>query len=61
MEEAKKPWTSKTLWVALIVAVAAFIPGSKEIVGEGGANVALILSTVFAVLRIVTKGKISIE
>lgn len=56
-----KPWLSKTLWMSLLVAVAAFFPAVSKFVAENPQAVLTILSLVFGVLRLVTKGRISIE
>lgn len=58
-QESKKPWQSKTLWVNLIVAAAAFFPAigpylTPEVLG----TVFLVANTV---LRFVTKEKLSIK
>lgn len=57
----KKPWQSKSLWVALIVAVAAFIPGVDVFVKANLEMVGLMLGGIFGILRLISNGKISIE
>jgi len=59
--ESKKPWQSKTNWMAVIVALVAFIPGVGEYVGKNVEVVGLLLGALFAGLRMISKGKISIE
>lgn len=63
--DSKKPWQSKTVWVALVSGilgvVGAFVPSIQGYLGEGGSNVLMVMSLVFGVLRVVTQGKISIE
>ena len=53
----KKWWESKTLWINLMLAIAAFFPKVKEVVSED------ILIQAFAminiILRLVTKDKIA--
>lgn len=57
----KKPWESKTTWMALVVAVAAFVPPVQAFVTENMEMVGVILGGVFTLLRLVTKSKISIS
>lgn len=59
--ENKKPWQSKTNWMALIVAGAAFIPQVQAFIVGNPEMYGMIVGGVFAVLRAVSKGKISIE
>lgn len=59
--DAKKPYLSKTLWLTVIVSIAALIPGVGEYVSKNVEVVGLLLGAVFAGLRLVTKGKISIK
>mgnify|MGYP001287837347 CR=1 FL=1 len=58
--ETKPALQSKTLWVALIVAVAAFFPPVQSWIAGNGEIFAQVLAGVFFVLRLVTKGKISV-
>ncbi len=57
----KKPWFSKTVWMSLIVAVAAFIPGVGEYVAANVETVGIVLGVVFSALRLISNGKISID
>ena len=59
--EEKKPWSSKTIWVNLLVAVSAMIPYGpiQELLTE--ANLVMILSVVNMVLRLVSKDKIGLN
>ena len=59
--EPKKPWQSKTLWMALIVAIVPFFPAAQEFVKANPEMVGLILGGVFGLLRFITKGKIVTE
>lgn len=61
MEDSKKPWKSKTLWLALISAVAAFIPSVNAMIVAHPDGYVGIVSALFALLRLVSKDKISIE
>lgn len=57
----KAPWQSKTLWVALIGAVSAFIPAIQKIIVEHPEAYAMGLGVIFSALRLISSGKISIE
>lgn len=57
----KKPWESKTLWVSLLSAVAAFFPPVQVWVASHAEVFAMGLSGLFAVLRLVSGGKIVIS
>lgn len=59
--ESKKPYLSKTLWMAAIVAVSALIPGVGEFVAKNVEVTGILVGGVFAVLRVMTKGKVSVE
>ena len=57
----KKPWTSKTYYAAIIVAIApAFPPVAAWITANPG-MFSIGLGVLFGILRTVTKGKISIN
>ena len=58
MVDPKKPYLSKTIWMALIVAASALIPGAGEFVSKNIELVGLVVGGIFTVLRLVTKGKI---
>ncbi len=59
--QSKKPWQSKTLWLALASAVVPFVPGAKEWVAGNSELYGVIVGGVFSVLRLVTKGQVSIQ
>lgn len=61
MENVKKPWQSKTNWVALIVAVSAFIPNIQKLIVENPEAFSMAIGGVFALLRQVTKDRIVIK
>ncbi len=57
----KKPWLSKTIWVNLIVAVAAMVyPPVQDYIVAHPEVVMLVFSAVNIVLRLVTKDAIQI-
>lgn len=58
---AKRPWESKTNWVALISAIAAFVPQVQSFIVMNPESYAMILSGVFMLLRLVSKEKIIIK
>jgi hypothetical protein len=57
----KKPWQSKTLWIALIMAIAAFFPGVSAYIQASPEIFTMVLVGVFALLRFITKGGIDIS
>jgi len=59
--ETKSPLKSKTLWMALLVAVAAFIPGVGPWIAGNNEMFGIVVGGLFAALRAVTKGKLVIE
>ena len=59
--ESKKAWQSKTVWINLIAAIAAFIPAGAEWVQSHEQAFLIGFSAINIVLRLVTKDKISIE
>ena len=59
--ESKVFWKSKTSWMSLVVAVSGFIPGVGEYVSKHPETVLMVLGFVFQGLRMVTKGKVTIE
>jgi hypothetical protein len=61
MEENKKIWQSKTNWVALIVAISAFIPSVSNWIGQNPTAFAEIVAGLMMVLRMISKGKIDIK
>lgn len=60
--ESKKPYTSKTIIVNLLVAVGAMVyPPMSEYISQHPAEVATLFSILNIVLRLVTKDRISIR
>jgi hypothetical protein len=60
--EVKKPWQSKTLWVNLIMAVAAlFWPAAGDFIASHPEVAMVAFAAVNAVLRLVTKDKLQIS
>jgi len=59
--ETKKPWQSKTNWVALVMALIAFLPEVNGWVSGNADTFMVIVSGVFAVLRSITSGKITVK
>jgi hypothetical protein len=57
----KKPWQSKTVWASLVVAVAAFFPAVQTVIVANPEITGVVLGGVFGVLRLISKGKISVE
>lgn len=49
---------SKTLWVALIVALSGFFPEVQELVKENPEYVGMAIGGVFGFLRFITRGKV---
>ena len=49
---------SKTLWVALIVALSGFFPDVQDLVKENPEYVGIFIGGVFTFLRVISKGKI---
>lgn len=61
IQTSTKPWLSKTYYAALVVALAGFIPGAPDWLAAHPQATGLALGALFAGLRTVTKGKISIQ
>lgn len=59
--ESKKPWESKTNWVALIVAVSAFFPPVQAWIAANPDVFAQVIGGIFFVLRMITKDKVAIK
>ena len=57
----KKPWTSKTLWVAMIMALIGFFPAAQNWVANNPQAFAQGMALVFMILRAITKGKVAIK
>lgn len=60
-EQAKKPWQSKTNWIALIIAIAAFFPQVQAAIAANPDMFAMAMSGVFIGLRLITKDKVVIK
>jgi hypothetical protein len=58
----KKPfWQSKTFWVATVIPVAlGFIPGAVQWAAANPVELSSFTSVLFILLRIVTKGAVTI-
>lgn len=59
--ETKKPWASKTNWVALIVAVAPFFPSVQMWISANPELFAQSVGAIFMVLRMISQDKIKIK
>ena len=59
--ESKVAWQSKTAWIAVLSAVAAFFPPVQVWISEHPDTYAQALSVVFLVLRFVSKDKVVIK
>jgi len=60
--ESKKPWESKTLWMNLIIAVAAMAsPKVHDYIGAHPDVVSAVWAFANVVLRLVSKDKIQIK
>jgi hypothetical protein len=60
-DQSKKLWKSKTLWVNLVMAVAAFIPGVGEMISQNPEAAGSLVAVVNVILRLVTKEKVSLK
>lgn len=56
--EGKSVWKSKTIWVSILIAVAPLYPPLGAFVSESPAIASFVVSTIFGVLRLVTKAPI---
>jgi hypothetical protein len=61
MPTPTNPLKSKTLWAALIVAVTSFIPPVRDLISANPEAYSMVLAGLFGILRVLTKGKLSIE
>jgi hypothetical protein len=59
--EAKKPWESKTLITGVITAILPFIPVVGPWIQANPEIYAVILSSLFAALRVATKDKLVLK
>jgi len=61
-DPVKKPWLSKTLWVNLIGAASAmFFPPVGDFISSNPEIVMVLWSGINMLLRLVTKGAVSIQ
>ncbi len=59
--ETRKPWQSKTVWAAVAMALLAFFPEANAFVKDHTEVTMVFGPVVFFLLRLITKGKISIS
>lgn len=57
----KKPWESKTLWAGLIAAALPLFPPAGIWIAANPEIYSAGLGALFAALRVITKGKVSIS
>lgn len=57
----KKPWQSKTLWLSALTAIAPLFPTANDFITSSPGTFGAILGVAFFVLRLVTKGSITID
>ena len=57
----KKPWASKTVWSAVIVAATGFYPPAQEWIRANPEMYGSLLGGLFMVLRFVTGGSLTIK
>lgn len=60
-EIGKRPWTSKTVWVNLVMAAAAFIPGVGQLISQNPEAAGMIVAGINTILRLITKEKVSLK
>lgn len=62
VQDVKKPWLSKTLWLNVIVAVLAIaVPSAKEFIQVHPELVVVGWSIINSVLRVVSKDSLSLQ
>ena len=59
--EEKKPYQSKTIWLGVITAAAAFYPPVAKLIAENPETFASIMGAVFTFLRVISKDKIVVK
>lgn len=59
--ETKKALLSKTVWVNLIIAVGAFIPGVDTFIAANPEIITAVFGVINLILRFVTKSAIEIK
>jgi hypothetical protein len=58
---SKKPWLSKTLWIALVTAAVPLFPPAAAVVAANPAAVGAAVGLVFAGLRLISHGQITLS
>lgn len=58
---AKKPWFSKSIWVNVIIACSAFVPGINQWLVAHPEFFVAFFAVVNVLLRFISKGAISME
>lgn len=59
--QAKKPWQSKTVWLNLILAIAAFFPAAQDHIKENPDIAAMAVALVNVVMRLLVKDKVALK
>lgn len=59
--EPQNPFTSKTLWMSLIVAVAGFFPPIKAFIESNASLVTAVIGFIFGFLRFKTDAPIGLK
>lgn len=59
--EVKKPWESKTIWVSALAALVPFFPPAAVWIAANPEIYSIAMGGIFSLLRVVTKGKVSIS
>lgn len=58
---SKPAWQSKTLWAGLLAAAAPFLPAVGPFISSYPQASVVMLGALFSLLRVVTKGKVTIN
>lgn len=61
LQEEKSPWKSKTIWVAIVVAILPLFPSVSMIVSSNPELVSIVLGGIFSALRVISKDKVIIK
>ena len=61
MDDVKKPWQSKTLWIGLVVAIAPFFPPAQAVLIANPELVGMFVGALFAGLRVVSEKKLVLK
>ena len=59
--DPKKPWYSKTVWVNLVMALVAFVPGAEDWVAHNPQAAVVVGVVVNLFLRAITKQPVSLQ